>query len=198
MTQLSNRAIQSYLLSGEIVIDPLLTPVQPASVDLRLGPSFSALQRGLFDPAKQASPEVTACEGTYYLLGPDQFVLAVTQEWIEIPGFLSGVVTGKSSLARIGLQVEAAGYVDAGWKGRLTLEIKNLGPMLVALRAGMPICQIRFEYLSEVPEHLYGDPVLGSHYQGSTGPVSAVFSPLPLRDMAVGSKPLSEGTSTRM
>src|SRR5262245_58367741 len=176
MSHLSDRAIASYLLDGSLVIDPILTPLQPASVDLRLGPVIHHLVPGLFDPRKQDTPTMTEDIVETLMLGPGQFALAATYEWIEIPPGLVGIVTGKSTLARVGLQVEAAGYVDPGWKGHLTLELTNLGPLMLVLAVGMPICQIRFDFLTESPEHLYGDPALGSHYQESVGPVGARFS----------------------
>ena len=201
MTHLSDRAISGYLLSGELVIDPLLTPLQPASVDLRLGPLVKHLIPGHYDPVKHESPAIREEAIETLVLGPGQFLLACTFEWVEIPPPLVGIITGKSTLARLGLQVEAAGYADPGWKGHLTLELINLGPLMLVLRVGMPICQIRFDYLTDLPEHLYGDPALGSHYQDSVGPVEAIFSrPSSTSAAYLESKPLgprgAEGSST--
>ena len=179
MTQLSDQSITSLLISGELVINPLIPSIQPASVDLHLYGELQILPRILFNPAEPHPiyPEILPFK--QHTLLPGGFLLGSTLEYLELPGFLVAVVTGKSSLARLGLQVEAAGYVDPGWKGQLTLELVNLGPMMITLRAGMPICQIRFEYLDQTPTHLYGDPLLGSHYQGSAGPISARFDPSP-------------------
>lgn len=159
-----------------LVIEPLLEPIQPASVDLRLGDTILEARRGLIDPSKPSSKIRTSEPFKFYTLSPGQFILVSTLEWVEIPPTLIGILTGKSSLARVGLQVECAGYVDPGWRGRLTLELSNLGPGMIVLRPGMKICQIRFEQVSCHPEHLYGDPALDSHYQQSQGPVPARFT----------------------
>jgi len=62
----------------------------------------------------------------------------------------------------------------------LTLEIKNLGLWMIALTPGMVICQIRFESLDGPCIRSYGAGVLGSHYQGSRGPVQSRRDQQPL------------------
>lgn len=167
---------------GGLVIRPEPEIIQPTSVDLRLYSVLNLNSRPgqVVDPARGFTPTTHEVmldgdsEGFY--LTPGGFVNGATLEWIEIPPGLVGILMGKSSLARIGLQIEAAGYVDPGWKGRLTLEIVNLGENTIILRPGMDICQIRFEALFlNACERLYGDPALNSHYQGSLGPVSGQF-----------------------
>jgi dCTP deaminase len=81
----------------------------------------------------------------YWRLLREEFLLVTTLEWIEIGDLLAGILVGKSSLARLGLQVESAGYIDPGYKGCPTLELKNLGPYDIILRPGMPIAHLRVE-----------------------------------------------------
>jgi dCTP deaminase len=176
---LSHKAIEIALRQG-LVIEPRPEIIQPTSVDLHLSGVFSVPNklRGpvLIDPLRD---DVIGYEKLNYgrwVLFPGDFILGSTAEWIELPKDLVGILTGKSSLARIGLQVECAGYVDPGWKGNLTLEIVNLGRDTIVLRSNMPICQIRFETITGETELLYGDSRLNSHYQGSQGPVSARFA----------------------
>lgn len=175
---LADASIERALRNRALVIDPLLEPIQSASVDLRLGDRLLKPSRGLIHPGVlEVGGQVETPESfKFYSLSPGEFVNVCTLEWVEIPPDLIGILTGKSSLARLGLQVECAGYVDPGWKGRLTLELCNLGPSMIVLRPAMKICQIRFEVLSSTPQHLYGDPALNSHYQGSEGPVGARFT----------------------
>jgi len=179
---LSDRDIRTALKTGNLVIDPKPDIIQPASVDLHLGDDGIVLRSGVIDPYHDYRDDRTnehKMVTPLHLLAPGDFLNVHTLEWIEIPSKLVGILVGKSSLARIGLQVESAGYVDPGWCGRLTLELKNLGPLDIVLRPGMPICQIRFQTLTSKPEHLYGDPALNSHYQGSEGPVEGRFDPPP-------------------
>lgn len=164
---LSDASIRACMDAGRILIHPLAeNALQPSGVDLRLG-----------ERLKIATPDGFR---NYSLLddGPlrlhrHDFLLAATLEWIEIPDDLVGVLVGRSTVARRGIQIEAAGYVDSGWRGVLTLEIVMLSPMPTVLRVGDPIAQIRFERMTTAALRPYGSDGLGSHYQGSRGPVEA-------------------------
>lgn len=59
-----------------------------------------------------------------------------------------------------------AGFCDPGWKGTLTLGFANLTRIPIKLWAGKPITQASFMQLDQAAEVPYGDPRLGSHYQG--------------------------------
>ena len=75
---------------------------------------------------------------------PHSFLLATTQEYIEVPDNLTAFVEGRSSIGRIGLFIENAGWVDPGFKGRITLELYNAGSLPIKLEAGKRICQLVF------------------------------------------------------
>jgi dCTP deaminase len=173
MGWLTDRDIRQQLATNQLVIKPLLEPIQPASVDLRLSDEVISLLGNprIIDPVMGRESTDKPQKFQVYQLAPGDFVLLSTLEWVEVPPHLLGFLAGKSTLARLGLQVEAAGLVDPGWKGRLTIEAKNLGPDVIILRPGMPICQIYFlTAFMNPPEHVYGDVFLGSRYQGSEGP----------------------------
>jgi len=53
------------------------------------------------------------------------------------------------------LKIENAGYVDAGFKGQLTLEILNEGDAVINLTKGCKICQIIFEELKTPAKNSY-------------------------------------------
>jgi dCTP deaminase len=169
---LSDVDIQRHLEVGTITIYPPPKIIQPASVDLHLGITYAELEGRTIDrygpiPRGPISKTKTIPESEFIPLFPGQFILAPVKEYITLPDFLVGKLEGKSTLARDGLVVENAGYVDPGWHGRLTLELYNLGPATLILRLGQPICQIRFEMLTTPASRLYGHAALGSHYQGS-------------------------------
>lgn len=91
-------------------------------------------------------------------LDPNQFVLARTKEYVELPILrhldvcLSARIEGKSSRARCGLLVHStAPTVHPGFKGTLTLEIINLGPAPFMLRPGMAIAQLIVEDVKGIP-----------------------------------------------
>jgi dCTP deaminase len=100
-----------------------------------------------------------------YPLQRGGFILGFTVEKVRIPHEcrIAARVEGKSSLARIGLGVHVtAPTIHAGFgaeQGKpllpIQLEIFNLGPWTVHLKAGMPICQLIFEEVREVPSAGY-------------------------------------------
>lgn len=165
---------------GRLIVKPLLEPVQPTSIDLRLGNSIIVPKGGhIIDPMYGMGTSDVPKRLRFdqqYILYPGKVVLAATLETVVIPPDIIGILVGKSSLARLFLQIEAAGFVDPAWEGKLTLEIKNLGEDTFVLRPGMPICQIVFQWLDNIPTNLYGDPILNSHYQGSIQVQSASLS----------------------
>jgi len=64
-------------------------------------------------------------------------------------------VEGKSSLARMGILVHTAGFIDPGFEGTITLEISNQSNLPIALYPNMYICQVAVEYLSSPAEVPY-------------------------------------------
>lgn len=109
------------------------------------------------------------------ILQQGDFVLASTREYVHIKRGLVGHVHGKSSVARFGVIVHAAGLVDCGFCGQITLEIANFSPEPFVLAPGMKICQIEFHMLAGEPMRKYGDKHLKSHYQGQMGPTPGVI-----------------------
>ena len=106
-----------------------------------------------------------------FILHPGEFVLAVTLERVQIPDNLVGRLDGKSSLGRLGLIVHStAGFVDPGFKGRLTLELTNVANLPITLYYAMPVSQISFSQLTTPADKPYGDGATGSKYQGQDGP----------------------------
>ncbi|MCL2324395.1 MAG: dCTP deaminase, partial [Actinomycetia bacterium] len=101
---------------------------------------------------------------------PGQFVLGSTIERIELSDDIVARLEGKSSLGRLGLLIHStAGYVDPGWKGRLTLELSNVANLPILLVPGMPIGQISFTQMTTPVDRPYGHVSLNSKYQDQEG-----------------------------
>lgn len=182
---LTDNDIAYMLFTKQLKIEPLVDPIQPVSVDLHLYDQLiEPLAGEVLDRARGFYPtRVPAQTFEQHRLYPGDFVLGSTLEWVELPPALAGFVVGKSTLARDGLQVEAAGLVDPGWHGRLTFEIYNMSRNTIILRPGMPIGQIYFlSMMTNRPMHLYGDPELRSHYQDSVGPSQGSAGPSSVSD----------------
>ena len=117
--------------------------------------------------------EVVVAQGEAFILQPREFVLAITEEKLELDDDVLGRLEGRSSLGRIGIIVHGtAGLFDPGWSGRATLELSNLGRMPVALYPGMRICSFTFEQLSSPVTVPYRNKK-GNKYAGQTGPLAS-------------------------
>ena len=166
---LSDKTIQSLLQNGTLSISPLEDDqIQPASVDIRLGNTFSIVEDSstgiLTFTNKIAYKEMQA---ETYLLLPGQFVLATTKEYISLPDDLTAFVEGRSSLGRMGLFIQNAGWVDPGFAGEITLELFNANRCAIELQAGRRIGQLVFARMDQAALHPYRGKYQGQ--RGATG-----------------------------
>lgn len=173
--RLSNVDIEFFRRTGQLSITPYDDDcLQGASYDLHLGcyvkePYWDDNLRGIrWTPPQKFNED---CRGNLtYELEPDAFVLLSTVEEVWISPALGSAVAGKSSRAREGIAVEFAGWIDPGFGGNLTLEVKNNLPFPIKLTAGMRICQVTFEMLRTPSTRPYGDR---GHYMGQKGPTTS-------------------------
>lgn len=118
--------------------------------------------------------DLTEAPDGCYRMHPGDFIIASTKETVKLPNDIAGRFEGKSSLGRIGLTTHVtAGFIDAGFEGQITLEMKNENRYPIDIKYGMRIGQICFFGLDSYCAHPYGDPSLNSHYQGQKGPTTA-------------------------
>ena len=155
---LPDHEILEALRRGEIRIEPFDKELLgPCSVDLRLSDEFLIFKgTTIIDPRSPNSlaegVEVVKTGGAPFVIRPKQFVLASTIERISMSKSLAATLEGKSSIARLGVIVHAAGLVNPGTglikPKPLILEIfcENSAP--VKLYPGMRIVQIMFHRLS--------------------------------------------------
>ena len=94
---------------------------------------------------------------------PKSFILATTQEYIKIPNGYSAFVEGRSSIGRMGLFIQNAGWIDSGFEGNITLELYNANSLPIKLDAGRRICQIVICEMDQPSESPYN-----GKYQGQT------------------------------
>ena len=163
---LSDKTIMRMLREGTLSMSPLEEgQIQPASVDIRLGNMFSIIEdlpRGVIDLENEI--QYRTMETDTYVLLPGQFVLATTMEYIELPDNLTAFVEGRSSLGRMGLFIQNAGWVDPGFKGEITLELFNANRCAIELKAGRRVGQLVFAEMDAAALHPYQ-----GKYQGQTG-----------------------------
>ena len=180
---LSDVDIRRYIAEGKIKISPELPPEQfgSCSVDFKLGNEFNVFEhsRNAYIDLRENKgidglmKSVIVPAGEPFILQPREFVLAITEETLELDADVLGRLEGRSSLGRIGIIVHGtAGLFDPGWAGKATLELSNLGRMPVALYPGMRVCSFTFEQLSTPSSMPYGKKA-GNKYAGQTRPLAS-------------------------
>lgn len=163
---LSDKTIIKMLEEGTLKISPLEhDQIQPASVDVRLGDTFSIVEdssTGIITMEHEIKYKTIKTD-TYVLL-PGQFVLATTKEYFALPDDLTAFVEGRSSLGRMGLFIQNAGWVDPGFEGEITLELYNANRCAIELKAGRRVGQLVFAKMDDTARNPYR-----GKYQGQTG-----------------------------
>lgn len=186
---LSNTEIVEAIKAGKIAIggiagmDPVEKPFNTSAVDLHLGnevriPELDApvamdlRGKNIADFLLKHSRKITITEEQPYTLTKGVFALTNTLEKVDFPLLdgqcYSARVEGKSSLARCGILVHfTAPTIHAGFKGPITLEMINLGPIPFLLYPGMAVCQL-------IIEEVNGSPVdAPNQFKGQTDPTGA-------------------------
>lgn len=162
MTTLSYNELRELMEQG-VIENSHPERIQGASIDLTLGDIIKVESAMRCDEPIDLSERprryphfnsvnLIAYDG--YLLEPGAFILGVTREVINMPNDMKGSYCLNSSLGRAGLDNAFAGFIDPGYQGTITVELKNvLQYHTLVIRPGMRVGQISFERLSSpVPE----------------------------------------------
>lgn len=166
---LSDKTIKKLLNNKELKIYPLEDiQLQPASVDIRLGNTFTIVE-DTSSSVIQLSGEMRykTIQSDKYLLMPGQFVLATTMEYFKLPNNMTAFVEGRSSIGRLGLFIQNAGWVDPGFEGEITLELFNANRCAIELQAGRRVGQLVFAQLDQDADNPYRGKYQGQ--KGATG-----------------------------
>ena len=186
--------------ADSLVITPLLSGKQigDVSVDLRLGNQFIVFRThtlGAFDidelkgRLRQVQERHIVPFGKHFVLHPGMLALGATFEYVSLPGDLECQVEGRSSWARVGLQIATASSVEPLFHGVITLELSNTGTIPLRLYPGIRIAQLVFH--EATPKIEPGQAHEQRKYHGSIGPeFSRVYSD---KDMSVFVQDVGEG-----
>ena len=144
---LSDKQIRVMIERDNLIAPVTDKQINPASVNLTLGNTYLVQRRK--NDAVHLGDEVE-----YFRFGldkdhgfpidPGEFVLATTKERVNIPSNIAAFVQGRSSIGRIGLTTQNAGFVDPGFHGHITLELVNESPNTIILKEGYPVAQLVF------------------------------------------------------
>ena len=164
---LSDRDIKKLIDENKIQITPkpnLEEQLGSASLDLRLGDEFAVFEhtkKAFIDTRSKdgldgMTKAIKIPEGEAFVFHPGEFVLGVTVEEIFLPADVAARIDGRSSLGRLGIVVHStAGHIDPGFKGKIVLEMENIGMIPVLLYPGTRVCQLVFEPLSSPTTNPY-------------------------------------------
>jgi dCTP deaminase len=143
--------------------------IQPASIDITLGRSFCFPSMKNNDTIIKLDSELeyTEIEKDSYVLLPHQFVLGTTEQYIRLPNNLTAFVEGRSSVGRLGLFIQNAGWVDPGFEGQITLELYNASNYAIELKSGCRIGQLVFALTDREVMNPYRGKYQGQY--GATG-----------------------------
>lgn len=151
----------------DLPINPELLPPQFRNLPENLRPTQRQIKvRNMDESYPEHRIEIPADQGI--IIPPKGFVLATTEEYIKASPKYALYVEGRSSIGRMGLQVQNAGFVDPGFCGQITLELFNASDVPIALKPGRRICQITIIELDEPTQKPYN-----GKYMGQTGAVSS-------------------------
>ncbi|WP_339229477.1 dCTP deaminase [Oceanobacillus sp. FSL K6-2867] len=158
---LSGQTIKKIVYDNQMSIKPFKElSIQPASVDLCLGKEFliiddmSTSYLSIDKPASYREIEVT--EKDTITIPPQTFMLGTTLEQIGLPDYLTAFVEGRSSVGRLGIFIQNAGWIDPGFSGQITLELFNANRVPVQLQVGMRICQLVIAQVDQITEGYSG------------------------------------------
>ena len=162
---LSDVDIMKGVKSGALTIEPFSEDqLQLASYDVTLGNEFEVVDRHLVqasDPARKIYPSTRRFkveDDGEFVLHPGENVLGKQREFIGVDNEHLILLSGKSSLARIGLVVHnTAMLFNPGHKFYPTFELVNASNIPIILRPGMHIAQLLFAKLSSPTSKSYED-----------------------------------------
>ena len=155
---LSDSTLEKMISMGKLILkDKKIKPhINPASVDLHLGSHFLTVEDRQMSFITLEEPiKYREIETDNITIPAHSFLLATTEEYIKLPANITAFVEGRSSIGRIGLFVQNAGWVDPGFEGKITLELYNANSLPIKLKAGRRICQIVFSKIDKAAKNPY-------------------------------------------
>lgn len=151
--------------------------VNPNSIDLTIGAVYKRPVKSdrpwIYGFRNEAEAEkysnecwmTRVAKSGFILLEPGAVILGVTREYVQMPDNVCGQIFTKSTLGRMFINHMMAGVVDAGFHGRLTLELKNEGQHSVKIPVGSRVCQMVLTSLDKTAEFPYHAKV--NRYNGA-------------------------------
>ncbi|MFH0987221.1 MAG: dCTP deaminase [Candidatus Micrarchaeota archaeon] len=153
----SNVDIVRAVKKKEIKIIPFKSSnLQTDSYKFHLDSAFAVPREAVVDPSLKKGADYeelyNKIKAPLFILKPGKLVLARTKEKFALSKSVTGIIGGRSGLARIGISViQTAAIIHSGHgvpkPRKIVLEIGNAGPFDVVLKENMCIGEIIFHKL---------------------------------------------------
>lgn len=158
------------LLESSQIVEPLIEEnIKGVHIDLRLGNRIKRYKNAI-DLKSETSAEEIELADSGYVLNPGDFIIGSTLEKIYIPEGYWGFIETKGNIARAGLSSHNSdGHIDPGYKGVITLEIKNQANVAVIIYPRIKFIQL---FLFKIEGE---SPLYDGKYQHSDSPT--IFRP---------------------
>jgi len=195
---LSDVNIKDYLNRGDIQItcdsDELITAkiddfapekqIQPGSIDLRLRPKYRKFNwktdenltfHGIKDNSYTELLELRRDEKL--TIQPREIILATTLETITLSKDFAGFITGRSSIARLGVMVQCCqDFVNPGHRSAIALQLVNLSPYCIEIDISVPICQFILFKLDTAASQSYPEKADAKYTDEKTVKPSGIYT----------------------
>jgi dUTP pyrophosphatase len=140
---LGSSELKRRILEERLLENCSIENVQGAGYDLKIEKLFLLDGPAFLGTEERKLPDLNEIEGPAFKLAPDTYYLCLTREAVNMPEDLIAFILPRSTLFRCGVSLRTA-VVDPGYKGALTLGIKNEGAREFKLKQGARIAQIVF------------------------------------------------------
>ncbi|GEM_PF-503234 len=144
--------------------------LQSASYDISIGSEFMVQNKTIatIDLSSKAEIEKVFVKKSIhddYIIEPNEFILVMIDEKINMPDDLSASVRPRTSFNKLGL-VLTNQHINPSYSGNLYVGLKNVSNNAYIIKPGLKIGQIIFETLSsEIPEEFLYRNKKDSKYQ---------------------------------
>ena len=162
---LSDVTIRELLDRGELQISDIEDKdIQPDSPCIKITNGNTDESKCIYFGKKIDYIKETVKDDEWFKIRPGEFVLATTKSYIKIPDYITSWVEGRSSIGRIGLFTQNAGWIDPGFEGEITLELFNATKVPIFIKPNQVVVQLVFAFLDKSASNPYN-----GRYQGQRG-----------------------------
>jgi len=145
---------------------PLIEPfnekqLEGCAYDVKITNKITRFKNEFKKISLESKSEISACYEEIditmgYDLRPGEYILVKLQEVINMPNDLAAHIRPRTSLNKIGI-ILSSQNINPSYCGALSLGVYNASPYVVEIKPNLPIGQVVFETLTNIPtkEKLY-------------------------------------------